>query len=170
MPASGAKASRSSPPANRPSPRRRPDRSGESTTSGRTNDPLGEEHAIPSRSLILRILLAEKVVQHLFVTAAFATDLAQFRDDAPFDYRWFLISGGIVALLFALALYGHLQHHRWSLQLAITLAVFDIVGEFVYQGGLNIVITVSLLVATVALVLASIELRRTATEPASRVL
>lgn len=111
------------------------------------------------RRVVLILLLGEKAIQHVFVTAAFALDAASFREDAPFDYRWFLISGSIVAVLFAVALVGYLGRRRWSLQLAIALAVFDIVGEFVYQGGLNILITISLLVAVVVLFLALAELR-----------
>ena len=112
-----------------------------------------------TRSLVLRILLAEKVVQHIVVTGAFATDQATFRDDAPFDHRWFLVTGGVAAALFVLALYGHLHRRRGTLQLMVALALFDIVGEFVYQGSPNIVITISLLVATAILLLAIAELR-----------
>lgn len=91
------------------------------------------------RRIGLRLFPAEKAVQHVFVTGAFAFDAASFRDDAPFDYRWFLASGAIVAVLLAVALRGH----RRSLQLAIALPLFNIVGEFAYQGGLNILIPIS---------------------------
>jgi uncharacterized membrane protein len=106
-------------------------------------------------------LLLEKVVQHAFVTGAFAMDAASLRADAPFDYRWFLVSGGLAGVLFAAAFVGQVRGERRSLWLAAGLAVFDIVGEFVYQGGLSIVITVSLIAAVAVLVLAVGELRRT---------
>jgi hypothetical protein len=42
----------------------------------------------------------------------------------------------------------------WAINLIAALALFDIVGEFVAQGTIGIVITVSFLVAILVLILA----------------
>lgn len=101
------------------------------------------------------------MIQHLVVTWAFATDQANFREEAAFDYRWFVVSGAIVAVLFAAALIGYLRRTGWSIWLFSGLAAFDIVGEFAYQGSLGILITVSFVVAVTLLLLGIRELRRT---------
>lgn len=115
------------------------------------------EHAPPARGparWLLRVLLAEKVVQHVVVTWAFASDALGLRDTVVVDYRWLMVSGGLVALLFAAALAGHLAGRAWSLPLAAGLALFDIAGEFVAQGTLAITVTVSFVVAIAVLLLA----------------
>lgn len=114
--------------------------------------------------MLVTALLAEKVVQHAFITWGFTTDRFDLRADAPFDHRWFAVSGGVVAILFAVALAGKLRRARWHAPLYAGLAAFDIAGEFVYQGGPRIVITVSLLVATVLFVAGVREIRRPATQ------
>lgn len=117
------------------------------------------------RSTVIRVLLAEKVVQHAVVTWAFATDQAEFREEAALDWRWFVVSGGVVGILFAFALIGHIRAAAWSVWLFLGLATFDVLGEFTYQGGPRIVITISFLVALVLLFLGIGELRRTKTGP-----
>jgi hypothetical protein len=57
-------------------------------------------------------------------------------------------------VLFSLSLWGIVTHRRWALNLVIVLAIFDIIGEFVAQGTLSIVVTVSFLVAILLLMLA----------------
>jgi hypothetical protein len=65
-----------------------------------------------------------------------------------------IVLGAIVAVLFSLSLWGIATHRRWALNLVIVLAIFDIIGEFVAQGTLSIVVTVSFLVAILLLMLA----------------
>jgi hypothetical protein len=49
-----------------------------------------------------------------------------------------------------------LSQQKWATGLVILLALFDILGEFVAQGTIGIVITVSFLVAVILLILALI--------------
>ena len=79
---------------------------------------------------LLRALLAEKVVQHAVVTWAFAADALGLRETVVVDYRWLMVSGGVVAVLFAVTLAGHLVRRTWSRPVAGSLALFDIAGEF----------------------------------------
>jgi hypothetical protein len=58
-----------------------------------------------------------------------------------------LLAGAIEAALFAVGAWGLLANKRWTVWLLVTLALLDIVGEFVAQGTLSITITVSILVA-----------------------
>lgn len=118
-----------------------------------------------ARSVVIRVLLAEKVLQHAVITWAFATDQAELREEASLDYRWFLVSGGLVGVLILFALVGHIRHAGWSTPLYTGLAAFDIAGEFVFQGGPGIVITTSLIVATVLVVLGIGEMRRNKARP-----
>jgi hypothetical protein len=67
-----------------------------------------------------------------------------------------------VALLFMLSLWGMITQKKWAVNLVIGLALFDIVGEYVAQGTLHIVITVSILVATILLILGLVHRRRQA--------
>jgi hypothetical protein len=103
------------------------------------------------RGWLIRFLLLEKTLQHIFITWVFATDRFDLRQGVVLDYRLFLYSGGVVAVLFLVALLAHLAGRRWALTLAGGLALFDILGEFVAQGGLVIRIVVSFLVAVLLL-------------------
>jgi uncharacterized membrane protein len=49
---------------------------------------------------------------------------------------------------------------RWATNLVVALALFDIVGEFVAQGRIDIVVTVSFVVATILLIVALIYRRQ----------
>lgn len=114
------------------------------------------------RRLVLRVLLAEKVVQHAVVTWALAFDVADIREGLAVDYRALVVLGGIAGVLWAVAFVAHLRGDSRALWLAVGLALFDIVGEFVAQGTRWILITVSFVVAIVILALAARELRTTA--------
>lgn len=95
----------------------------------------------------LLILLAEKIIQHIFVTAAFYFNLDDIGSTVAVSPMLLMYLGAIVAVLFALSLWGMLTQKSWALNLAAGLALFDIVGEFVAQGRLDIMINVSFLVA-----------------------
>ena len=112
---------------------------------------------------VLVALAAEKIVQHAFVTWAFMADVSDLRSQMAVDYRWLMVTGLVIDVLFAVALLGLIGQDRRSLYLLIVLAGADVVGEFVAQGTIAITITVSLVVAVAILLLGARALRRTRT-------
>lgn len=103
---------------------------------------------------VLLLLLAEKIIQHIFVTLAFYFNWADIASTVVVPPTILMILGALLAVLFVLALWGMLGKRVWALHLAIALALFDIVGEFVAQGKIAIVVTVSFIVASILLILA----------------
>lgn len=102
---------------------------------------------------MLIALTVEKTIQHAVVTAAFWFNWAEIRSTVVVNPDILMFLGAIVGVLFAVSLWGVMAHRRWATNLIATLAVFDILGEFVAQGTIGIVVTVSLLVATILLIL-----------------
>jgi hypothetical protein len=98
-------------------------------------------------------LVCEKVIQHTAVTIAFALDLAHLRASVAGDYRWFLLVGGALTILFALCVWGLWRCATWVGPAVAVLAVVDIVGEFFAQGTIFITVNVSFLVAIALLLL-----------------
>lgn len=109
---------------------------------------------------LLLILCAEKIIQHVVVTLSFYSNFSDIRATVAVDYRVLMILGGIVAVLFALALWLIWRGNPLGAWLVIGLALFDIVGEFIAQGTLGININVSFVVAIVLLILGIIYARR----------
>jgi hypothetical protein len=105
-------------------------------------------------------LVCEKIIQHVVVTTAFYLNWGDIRSTVAVDPGILMVLGAVVALLFALSLWGMIARRRWAIDLVIGLALFDIVGEFVAQGAISIAITVSFLVATLLLVLALVYRRQ----------
>lgn len=103
---------------------------------------------------LLLILSAEKAVQHLFITWAFATDRFDLRAQVVPPYEILLVVGGIAAILFVVAAVGVWRQQRWAAHLLIGLALVDIFGEFIAQGTIMIHIVVSFIVAWAVLLLA----------------
>ena len=101
--------------------------------------------------MVLIILAAEKVIQHLFVTYAFFTDLGGIRATVNPDIL--MVSGFFIGLLFLLAIPLLIRRKRSGYRLLLFLALFDFVGEFIAQGTAYILITVSFLVASVILLI-----------------
>ncbi len=99
------------------------------------------------------VLVIEKIIQHIFVTLAFYFNWMDIASTVAVSPTVLMVLGGIVAILFAVSLWGMLTKRTWSLNLLIFLALFDIVGEFVAQGRLFIVCNVSFLVAATLLIL-----------------
>jgi hypothetical protein len=99
-------------------------------------------------------LVFEKIVQHIVVTLAFYFNWAGIASTVVVNPSLLMILGAVVAVLFALSLWGLLMQRTWAINLVTALALFDILGEFVAQGTLMITMTVSFLVATILLVLA----------------
>jgi hypothetical protein len=71
-----------------------------------------------------------------------------------------MIAGAGVAILFMLSLWGLLTNKWWAINLLIGLALFDIFGEFIAQGRIDIAIPVSFVVAVVILILALVYRRQ----------
>lgn len=108
----------------------------------------------------LIVLTIEKIIQHTTVTLAFYNNWNGIRSSVAVNPDVLMLLGGVAAVLWLLGLWGMLRRRSWALGLLIGLAIFDMVGEFIAQGWLTIVITVSFVVATAILVLALIYRRQ----------
>ena len=71
-----------------------------------------------------------------------------------------MIAGAGIAILFMLSLWGLFTNKKWAINLLIGLALFDILGEFIAQGRIDIAIPVSFIVAVVTLILALVYRRQ----------
>lgn len=101
----------------------------------------------------LVLLAVEKTIQHLLVTLAFYFNWGDIGSTVVVSTTVLMVLGAIVAILFAICVWGLVTKQAWSLDLLTGLAVFDLLGEFVAQGTLAIKIPVSFLVAALLLVL-----------------
>jgi hypothetical protein len=104
--------------------------------------------------IVLIILVGEKIIQHALVTMAFYFNWMDIRSTVAIPPDILMILGAVVTVLFILCLWAISTRKRWGNDLLIGLALFDIVGEFIAQGGLDITINVSILVAFSLLILA----------------
>jgi hypothetical protein len=116
-----------------------------------------QKEALIRYSLI--ILVAEKIVQHTFVSLAFLYDFGGVRSTVAVDYRGLMISGVVIAILFAVAFPAVIRKKHWSLYLVALLALSDIIGEFIAQGTILIAINVSITIAVILLLLSIYGLR-----------
>lgn len=108
----------------------------------------------PRRSksqILLLVLSIEKVVQHLFVTYAFAVDLGDIRASVVIHHVPLMIVGFAVGVLFAVSSRLQFKNQRAGYVLLLYLALFDFVSEFIAQGTLAIEIVLSIVVATIIL-------------------
>jgi hypothetical protein len=106
-----------------------------------------------SFSLILLMFLAlEKFVQHMVVTFAFMKDLRGIRQFVIFDYWIFMFTGFFIGILFLLSFILMMRRARFGLNLLLFLALFDFVTEFIAQGTLIIEVTVSILAASLIII------------------
>jgi hypothetical protein len=108
----------------------------------------------------LIVLIVEKIIQHIVVTLAFFFNWREIASTVAVSPSLLMVLGAIAALLFMLSLSGIIARKKWAVNLVIGLALVDIVGEFVAQGTLYIVITVSVLVATILFILGLVYRRR----------
>jgi hypothetical protein len=109
---------------------------------------------------LLILLVIEKIVQHVTVTLAFYFNWKDIASTVAVSPTVLMVAGAIVAALFAIALWGMIMKQAWVLKLIVALALFDMVGEFVAQGVICIVLNVSFVVATLLLILAILYLRQ----------
>jgi hypothetical protein len=107
-------------------------------------------------SLILLGLLAEKVIQHVFVTVAFLFDIGGSRSSVALDYRFFMVAGGVVSILYVIALWAVYSKRKYGLSLVVALAVLDILGEFIAQSRFDINLNFSFIGASILLILAKL--------------
>jgi hypothetical protein len=103
---------------------------------------------------LLILLITEKIIQHVFVTLAFYFNWADIASTVVVSPTILMILGIPLALLFFLSLWEMIKKQIWAVDLVIGLALFDMIGEFVAQGTIGILITVSFLVATLLFILA----------------
>jgi hypothetical protein len=111
------------------------------------------------RYLILA-LICEKIIQHVVVTLAFALDWKGIGSIVAVSPVLLMIAGALVALFFVVCLWGMIAGQKWAFDLVIALAVVDLLGEFLAQGTIGIVITLSFLVAATLLILGLIYRRQ----------
>lgn len=109
---------------------------------------------------LLIALIFEKIIQHVFVTVAFYLDWKNIGSTVAVSPIILMILGVPVALLFILSLWGIIAQKKWSITLIVALALFDMIGEFVAQGKIGIMMNVSFLVATILLILTLFYRRR----------
>jgi hypothetical protein len=102
---------------------------------------------------LLIALIFEKTIQHIFVTIVFYFNWEDIGSTVVVNPKILMILGAIVAVLFFLGLWGIIARKNWAINLIIALALFDIIGEFVAQGKIGIMITVSFIVAVFLLIL-----------------
>ena len=102
---------------------------------------------------LLIALIFEKSIQHIFVTIAFYFNWEDIGSTVVVSPKILMILGAIVAVLFILGLWGIITQQKWAINLIIALALFDIIGEFVAQGKIGIMITISFIVAVILLIL-----------------
>lgn len=128
---------------------------GTSRVAQERNAAGADPNGAPGRSksqILLLVLSIEKVLQHLFVTYAFAVDTGGIRDSVVIHHAPLMIVGFVVGLLFAVSVRLQYRSERRGYLLLLYLALFDFVGEFVAQGTLAIEIVVSIVVAAIILV------------------
>jgi len=102
---------------------------------------------------VLILLVIEKIIQHVVVTFALYFNWKDIASTVAVSPTVLMVASAIVAVLFAIALWGLLTKKPWTIKLIIALALFDMVGEFVAQGVICIVLNVSFIVATLLLIL-----------------
>ena len=116
-----------------------------------THSPLGNAKSTWLK-YILVILVSEKIIQHIFVTAAFYFNWGNLTSTVAVNPNILMILGAVIAILFIISLWGLITQQKWAINLIMGLALFDIIGEFVAQGAIIIAITVSFVVATALLI------------------
>jgi hypothetical protein len=108
----------------------------------------------------LVLLTIEKFVQHVVVTLAFLVNWKDIASTVVVSSEILMVSGAVVAALFAISLWGLFKKWAWAIDLLLFLAIFDILGEFVAQGTIAISMTISFLIAVVLLILALVYRRQ----------
>lgn len=106
------------------------------------------------------MLVAEKVIQHTFVTLAFIFDWQSIRESVTVNPNALMVLGAAEAVFFAICLRGLVKGFTWELDALISLAWLDIIGEMLAQGRVIIAINVSFVVAVALLILVPVYRRK----------
>ena len=106
------------------------------------------------------LLTFEKTVQHLLTAVFFVVDIPGIgRPDIGPTFQFsdvtMAVLNLIVFVLFGASFWGRLRVKQWHKPLLVSLAVFDILAEFVFHGFFFI--TISVLVSAVLLVLIKLD-------------
>ena len=102
---------------------------------------------------VIIVLLAEKTIQHVTVTAALCLNWRDIGSTVAIRPAILIVLGAAAAVLYAVALWAMFKRRASVVPLVIALALFDIVGEFAAQGTAFIELNVSFIVAITLLVL-----------------
>jgi hypothetical protein len=100
----------------------------------------------------LLLLTVEKILQHIVVTLAFYFNWQDIGSTVVVSPTILMISGALIAILFMVSLWGLLKKQTWAINLLTALAIFDLLGEFVAQGRIDITMTISFLAAALLLI------------------
>jgi hypothetical protein len=93
--------------------------------------------------------------------SAFIFDIGGIKSKVAVSPNLLIIAGASVTILFIISLWGLFGGKRWTINLLIGLALFDIFGEFIAQGRLDILIPLSFLIAILLLILSFVYRRQT---------
>ncbi len=116
-----------------------------------TDPSIGTSTKRSPAKILLLVLSVEKVVQHLFVTYAFAVDLGGIRDSVVIHHVPLMVVGSAVGVLFAISARLQFKNERTGYVLLLGLGLFDFISEFFAQGTLAIEVVLSIVVATIIL-------------------
>ena len=106
------------------------------------------------------VLTFEKMLQHLLTAVFFVVDIPGIGrpDIGPtfqFSDATMAVLNLIVFVLFGASFWGRLQGKGWHKPLLVSLAIFDILAEFIFHGFFFI--TISVIVSAVLLVLIKLD-------------
>ena len=115
-------------------------------------EPDGNRRSARWLRYVIIVLLAEKTIQHVTVTAALCLNWRGIASTVAITPAILIVLGSTAAVLYAVALWAMFKRRAWVVPLVMALALFDIVGEFAAQGTASITLNVSLIVAATLLV------------------
>ena len=119
---------------------------------------MSKKHKVIHISIL--VLTFEKMLQHLLTAVFFVVDIPGIGrpDIGPtfqFSDATMAVLNLIVFVLFGASFWGRLQGKGWHKPLLVSLAIFDILAEFVFHGFFFI--TISVIVSAVLLVLIKLD-------------
>ena len=113
----------------------------------------GQQSKLTWIKRLLQLLVIEKIIQHIVVTVAFYFNWKDIAATVVVNPTVLMVLGAIIVFLFIVSLWGMSTDQPRAMNLVLSLALFDVIGESIAQGRIDITITVSFLVAILILVL-----------------